>query len=71
LILQKPVIIKSLAVSLILLFTIVLPGFTQQTWTNYANDRLIEDVLVDGHDVWVGSQGGLTRTNIETREFQT
>ncbi len=43
----------------------------QSSWTNYANDRLIDDVLVVGDDVWVGSQGGLTRTIIQTGEFQT
>jgi ligand-binding sensor domain-containing protein len=42
-----------------------------QTWTNYTNDRLIADILVDGNDVWVGSQGGLTRTDLQTGEFQT
>jgi hypothetical protein len=42
-----------------------------QAWTNYTNDRLISDVLVEGHNVWVGSQGGLTRTNLQTGEFQT
>ncbi len=42
-----------------------------QAWTNYTNDRAIADILVDGKNVWVGSQGGLTRTNIDNGEFQT
>lgn len=58
--------------TLLLLF--VLSGFcakTQSPWTNYANDRLISDVFVTGNNVWVGSQGGLTRTNLLTGAFQT
>lgn len=46
-------------------------GYSQQTWTNYVNDRLIADIIVDKTDVWVASQGGLTRTNIQSGEFQT
>jgi len=46
-------------------------AFAQSSWTNYTNDRLINDVLVVGNNVWVGSQGGLTRTNMQTGEFQT
>ena len=62
---------KSLTLFPLLFITFIVSGFSQQTWTNYANDRLIADILVDGQNVWVGSQGGLTRTNITTGEFKT
>ncbi len=62
---------KSFPITLAILITTALSCFSQQTWTNYTNDRLIADILVDGNEVWVGSQGGLTRTNIETGEFKT
>jgi hypothetical protein len=42
-----------------------------QVWTNYTSDQSISDVLVEGHNVWVGSQGGLTRTDLRTGEIQT
>lgn len=48
-----------------------LAAFAQSPWTNYTNDRLINDVLVAGNNVWVGSQGGLTRTNLQTGAFET
>lgn len=46
-------------------------AFAQSPWTNYTNDRFINDVMVAGNNVWVGSQGGLTRTNMQTGEFET
>lgn len=55
-------------------FAIVLigvDGFSQTGWSNYVNDRQIADVCVEGNDVWVGSQGGLTRTNLVTGAFET
>ena len=55
----------------VLLNLYCLSVFAQSSWTNYTNDRLISDVLVEGDNVWVGSQGGLTRTNLQTGEFQT
>ena len=56
---------------LMLLSLCIFAVSAQSNWTNYTNDRLISDVLVVGNNVWVGSQGGLTRTNILTGEFQT
>lgn len=46
-------------------------AIAQSSWTNYTNDRLIEDVQVAGPNIWVASQGGLTRTNLQTGEFET
>ena len=56
---------------LMLLSLCIFAVSAQSNWTNYTNDRLISDVLVVGNNVWVGSQGGLTRTNTQTGEFQT
>ena len=60
---------KTTILLLMSLFSLSAPA--QSPWTNYTNDRLISDVLVTGNNVWVGSQGGLTRTNLLTGEFQT
>lgn len=44
---------------------------SQQNWTNYTNHGNIYDVLIDGDDMWIGSQGGLIRNNKVKGEFGT
>lgn len=49
-----------------LIFPVILSG--QNTWTNYTTLNSVYDVFIDNETIWVGSQGGLTSTNIETNE---
>lgn len=49
---------------------IYIPCSSQGIWTSYSTQQIVYDVYVDGQDVWVGTLGGLTKTNIESGEFQ-
>lgn len=44
---------------------------SQDTWTNYTTLNTIHEVFIDDETFWLGSQGGLTATNIETGENTT
>ena len=61
---------KYLPITLFLLILNVQAN-SQGNWSNYVNERHIYDIEVDGNDVWIGSEGGLTKTNLATGEIKT
>lgn len=56
---------------LYLVFLLLPISLHAQQWANYTRDLQLSDVYIDDDEVWVGSQGGLTKTNLETGEFQS
>ncbi len=61
---------KTYTLSILLLLFFSYQTVSQVSWQNYTNNIQVNDILGDGDDVWVGSKGGLTRTNLITGEFQ-
>ncbi len=41
-----------------------------QKWVNYVNDHLTYDIAIEDNFLWVGTQGGLVRIDLETEERQ-
>ena len=52
---------RSITALLFLVFTANLAFGQLSQWANYINYNKIYDVAVDGDEVWVGSEGGLTK----------
>lgn len=57
---------RSIAALLLLVFNAHFAFGQLPKWANYVNDNKIYDIAVDGDEVWIGSEGGLTKWNRST-----
>ena len=40
--------------------------YAQFSWKNYANDHIIWDMALEDNHLWVGTQGGLIKLDVQT-----